>query len=208
MQVFIISVLIIIVVIVALCIKNAAKSKNRKFDIERNKSNIQTTNNAAQYVQQTYEIDRNIIEPNKQLVITFFHYLDAIGRSSSIAIREDLCNIIIMPADPQGKTLRSIENRNMIRIEVNFLDEVLELQSFSNYDSCMQKFYEKVIDENGMKYVALIGDISGDPDAFLCQLAKMIKNAYPKIAFSESFDGRTDDGSTGMIAISGENFRL
>lgn len=194
----------LLLVVCAIVLVIALKSRNRKVNIHDNTE----VDSAATDIQimPLLEIDQSVIEPNRELLDTFFRCFVTIGMSS-IAIKEDLCGIIITLADALGRTHRSIENRNMLSIHVNFLNEILEFRSFSDFDSRMRMFYKQNID-GGVNYDTLAGIISGDPNEFLIQLGKVIKNTYPKIVFEVSFDGTIDDGSNGFIMISGSNFNL
>lgn len=194
----------LLLVVCAIVLVIALKSRNRKVNIHDN-TEVDSTATDIQ-IMPLLEIDQSVIEPNRELLDTFFRCFVTIGMSS-IAIREDLCCIIITLADALGRTHRSIENRNMISIHVNFLNEILEFRSFSDFDSRMRMFYKQNID-GGVNYDTLAGIISGDPNEFLIQLGKVIKNTYPKIVFNVSFDGTIDDGSNGFIVISGSNFNL
>lgn len=195
----------LLLVVCAIVLVIALKSRNRKVNIHDN-TEVDSTATDIQKMP-LLEIDQSVIEPNRELLDTFFRCFVTIGMSS-IAIREDLCSIIITLADALGRTHRSIENRNMISIHVNFLNEILEFRSFSDFDSRMRMFYKQNIDD-GVNYDTLVGIISGDPNEFLIQLGKVIKNTYPKIVFSVSLlDGTIDDGSNGFIMISGSGFNL
>lgn len=194
--------LLLVVCVIVLVI--ALKSRNRKVNI-RDNTEVDSTATDIQ-IMPLLEIDQSIIESNRELLDTFFRCFETIGMSS-MAVREDLVGIYIQLADSLGRTHQSIENRNMIFIQVRFIDEILELQSFPDFDSRMRMFYKQNTND-GVNYDTLIGTISGDPNEFLIQLGKIIKNTYPKILFHVAFDGTIDDGSNGLISISGTNFNL
>lgn len=194
----------LLLVVCAIVLVIALKSRNRKINIHDN-TEVDSTATDIQ-IMPLLEIDQSVIEPNRELLDTFFRCFVTIGMSS-IAIREDFCCIIITLADALGRTHQSIENRNMISIHVSFLNEILEFRSFPDFDSRMRMFYKQNID-HGVNYDTLVGIISGDPNKFLIQLGKVIKNTYPKIVFGVSLDGTIDDGSNGFITISTSGFNL
>lgn len=192
---------VVCVIVLAIALKSRKGKKNNHNNIEADSIETDTQ------IMPLLEIDQSVIEPNKQLLDRFFGAFETIGMSS-IAISEDLVGIYIQLADSLGRTHYSIENRNMISIKVNFSDEVLEFQSFPDFDSRMQIYYHKTIND-GVRYEALIGTISGNPNEFLIQLGKVIKNTYPKIAFFvSSYDGTIDDGSNGLLCFGGRDFNL
>ena len=203
MIIFIIVVIVIFSLEVIGCIIVANRKVKSDPYITVQNNRFVSTNTDNHCKRKTYEVDKSIVEPNQELINTVISCLETVYKTN-VATYEDLTGIIIEPADLLGRTHHSIVNRNMIRIQISFLGEILEFQSYPCYDSQLRKYFQqKEIDYeyNTVKYVALIGTILGDPDAFIIQLGKVIKNTYPTTSFSKGYNGKIYDGSTGMIAF-------